>query len=272
MKKITFISLVLFSITTSASKFSHFSSQLEERLLIDLTHLERVEQNIKIRKPNVLERWWMNKSGAEATYNDKTNVVVLREKNFRGKRIVARDDFAGNQKYSFIVLASTIFHEMAHADYDTVISREGNSIKDVLWNIGGWFKSNTKHNPKIGAHEFFGYSAGDILIGLDGEVSDILLQHRIHPQTLECFARGSEFDEFQLRTKKDYVKAFTPDYVFIKGKSVDLKKLNFPNHFRKKVYDYFSKRYNFPFNREELINILNRSKYLDILKSCKTTN
>ena len=272
MKKYILIPLVLFSFTINASKFDQFSSQLEERLLIDLSHLETVEQRVKIRKPNVLERWWMNKSGAEATYNDKTNVIILREKNFRNNRIVSRNDFTGNQRFSFIVLASTIFHEMAHADYDTVLSKEGNIIKDVLWNIGGWFKSKTRHNAKIGAHEFFGYSAGDILIGVDSEISDILLQHRIHPQTLECFARGSEFDEFQLRSEKDYIKSFTPDYIFIKGKSVDLEQLKFPYLYRKQVFNYFSKRYNFPKNRRELVDILNKSKYLDILKSCKTIN
>lgn len=272
MNKFILLTILFFSITTHASKFTHFSNQLEKRLLIDLSHLELVEDRIKIRKPNALERWWMNKSGAEATYNDKTNVVVLREKNFRNNRIVARNDFSGNQKYTFIVLASTIFHEMAHADYDTVIRSEDHSIKNVLWNIGRWFKSNTRFNSKIGAHEFFGYTAGDILIGIDSEVSDLLLQHRIHPQTLECFGRSGEFDEFKLRSEKDFIKSFTPGYVFIKGKSVDLEKLKFPYLYRKQVYSYFSKRYNFPENRKELVDILNNSKYLDILRKCNTTN
>lgn len=270
MKKTIIFVFVVVSQHALASKLTKFSQSLEDRLLIDLSHLNVIENRIKIRTPNVLERWMMNKTGAEATYNDKTNVIVLRKKNFVKNRIISRSDLDESKKYSFIVLASTIFHELAHADFDTVISNDKSPINKTLFDIQKWFKRNVNLNSKIAAHEFFGYSAGESLMGLDNEISDILLQHRINPQTLKCFGRSAHAKEFSLSSEKNYIDFFTPDFIFIKGKDLDLRKIKFPYIFRKEVYSYFSKRYNFPSSRRELIDILNKSKYFNILLSCNS--
>jgi hypothetical protein len=268
MKKFILIMTLLVG-NSFAGKLDKFSHDLEDRLILDLNHLSFVESRIKIRRPNAFERWFMNRNGAEATYNDKTNVIVLRQKNFHNGRIISRSDMPANQQYSFIVMASTVFHEMAHADFDTVLERSNLPIRRTIDSMLRWFKRNTRFNAKIAAHEFFGYSAGDILLGLDNEVSDILLQHRIHPQTLRCFGTSVEHNEFKLRSEKNYVTSFTPRDIFIKGKSLDLDKVKFPAKYREEVYSYFAQRYNFPKNRSELIQIMNRSKYIDILSSCK---
>jgi hypothetical protein len=78
MKKLTFI--LFLSLTTYASSLNLFQKELEESLMLDLSHLDRVTNKIRIKKAKGFQLWMMNKMGAEATYNDVTNLILLRPK------------------------------------------------------------------------------------------------------------------------------------------------------------------------------------------------
>jgi len=52
------------------NQVSSFSKSLEKYLLIDTQHIFEIVPKISIKKPNAFQRWQMEKSGAEATYND----------------------------------------------------------------------------------------------------------------------------------------------------------------------------------------------------------
>lgn len=266
----------------NVNQVNSFSRSLEKLLLMDASHLKEIAPKISIKKPTAFQRWQMERTGAEATYNDFTNTIVLKDSYFVGDRIVGIDDMKANEKYRFFVFASTAFHELSHADFDVSVENGSGSIKYLLERkIMPWFKSKfPSFNSKIATHELFGYTAGDTIFNLNQKIQDIMINHGLKYPAMECFPakalekigarlgfeNGIEFKPvFQ---NQDFSDIFVPDAVFVKGKDINLKTANFPKEYRKELYDYFVSTYDLPVDTEELIHKMNNSHFKTTLEEC----
>ncbi|MFG1492058.1 hypothetical protein ABMA75_00730 [Halobacteriovorax sp. ZH4_bin.1] len=280
MKSILTLLLSTYVLGASPVTISEFSNSLENELGLKLSRLDDVVQKVRVRKPNVFEKWLMNKSGAEATYNDKTNTIVLREKNWRGRRIVSLSDFPKGQEYQFSILASTIFHELMHADFDVLIKGSRTRTDIALKNTQRWFSQNIPGvNAHIAAHEFFGYTASDLILGIKSKLQDIYLAHGINSYKNTCFGRrGLErikkrlFPDGDIQFKDtlnipNFAKEFTPDTIFVKGQDINIKDKKFPESFRNEVYRHFVENYHAPATSQDLLEIARR-QYGNLLQKC----
>lgn len=287
---ILFVTLLLMTnaIASDYKMISSFASSLNRYLLLETEHFKDIVKPISIKKPTAFQRWQMEKSGAEATYNDITNTIVLKDDYFKNEsnsyRVIGLDDLAVNNRYSFFVFASTTFHELTHADFDVTIEGSNSAIRNLLENkIKPWFSKKLPGvNSKIATHEMFGYTAGDSLFFLSQRMSDVMMNHGIRYPDLTCFPKtalekigkrlGYESGIIEFKNNYDnsefYLKT-VPDYVFVKGKEIDVKKIGFPEEYKKELYNYFVDTYGFPNDFEELIYKLNDSKvYREKLVEC----
>lgn len=280
MKAILSLLFATYVLAASPVTISEFSDSLDKHFGLNSSRLDSVISKVRIRKPNAFERWMMNKSGAEATYNDKTNTIVLREKNWRGNRIVGASDFPQSRKYEFDILASTIFHELMHADFDVLVKGSRSTTEEALSRTQDWFRANARGTKSlIATHEFFGYTASDLIIGVKSNIQDLLLAHGINSIKNSCFGekglariKARLFPDGDIRFKDtlnivDYSKRFTPSSIFIKGKGLDLNELNFPDHLRRDVYEHFVKYYQAPRSSADLLDTLER-EYGNLLREC----
>lgn len=280
MKALLTLLITTYVLAASPATISQFSNSLEKSHGLKLGRLDDVAQKVRIRKPNFFEKWMMNKSGAEATYNDKTNTIVLREKNWRGNRIVGLSDFPMGQKYQFTILASTVFHEMMHADFDVLIKNSNSRSAIALKNVENWFRKNIRGvNAHVAAHEFFGYTASDIITGLNMDIQDILMNHGINYQQKRCFGKkglkrikdrlfpSGDIRFVDTKNVSQYSLKLTPRSVFIKGKGIDLKGTSFPDSYRAGIYEHFIVEYGAPKSSKDLLDFLER-EYGDLLRRC----
>ncbi len=280
MKSILTLLLSTYVLASSPVAISDFSNSLENELGLKLSRLDDVVRKIRVRKPNVFEKWLMNKSGAEATYNDKTNTIVLRQKNWRGDRIVSSSDFPTGQEYQFTILASTIFHELMHADFDVLIKGSRTRSDIALKNTQRWFSQNIPGvNAHIAAHEFFGYTASDLILGIKSKLQDIYMAHGINSYKNTCFGKKGLkrikdrlFPDGDIHFKdtlkiSSFASVFTPNTIFVKGKDFNIKDKNFPDSYRKDVYQHFVDNYHAPKNSSDLLEIATR-EYGELLQKC----
>ncbi len=284
--KLFLLSLSLLSTGAFASKLAMFNSSVKTFLLLDFSHLLEVEKEITIRAPRLYEKWMMDKTMAQATYNDILNTIVLHDDNFIfdgvEKRVKSFYDFKSQQRFSFISNASTIFHELSHADYDVSVEETPGPWRDFFTKeLTPWLRKNVNYQKaKDLNHELFGYTAGDSLFGIQSEISDILFVHgynyiagkclseKLLRKAYERMGRPREVVFTEDENDSSYADKFVPRYIFVRGKDYDLEKANFPRAYKVRLYDYFVQKYAFPSSKNDLIYKLNQSHFLDKIQKC----
>jgi len=282
MKKIIILMFSFHAFAGNINQVSSFSKSLEKYLLIDTQHIFEIVPKISIKKPNAFQRWQMEKSGAEATYNDFTTTIILKDSYFIGNQIVGVDDMKANEKYRFFLFASTTFHELSHADFDVTVENGSEGIKYLLEKkIMPWFKSKfPSFNSKIATHELFGYTAGDGIFYLNQKIQDLMMNHGLKYPSMECFPpKGLEriaarlgfengIEYKMIFENKDFFSEIVPSTIFVKGKDINLNTSKFPEKFKQELYQYFVDTYNFPVDLEELVYKMNNSHFRDVLEGC----
>lgn len=285
-KKIYLFIIAVLSVGTLAiaGPFSHFHKSLQDEVFIDQFYAELVTGNIRLRPPNILHRF---QTGA-AYYHDLFNTIYLQKENLvkihRGYRVKSSFEMIeGNVNY-FPIRAETIFHEMAHAEYDTIIEENNTSnFKKLMDNVRTWFKKNHKgFNSKIAMHELYGYSAGQIVALLYNDLQSILMNHGLNYQKkYGCMSEGFRkkvasrlgytADNYHFETKVSenvYQDKYFPEYIFVKGKDLKIKS-TFPLRWKESIYKHFRNNYGFPKSTTHLIERMNRSGfYKSWLKKC----
>lgn len=269
------------------SKVATYAQSLEQYLMLDTQHFKNIIPSINVKRPSAFQRWQMEKTGAEATYNDITNTIILKDDYFSGTatnyRVIGVNDLKDSEKFRYFLFASTTFHELSHADFDVTIENSSKEIKTLLeQKIKPWFSSKfPSFNSKIATHELFGYTAGDGVFQLYQKISDVMMNHGIKYPTMECFSPGAltkiaarlglqDNLEFKmLGQNQEFYSLIVPDVVYVKGKDINIKTANFPDAYKRGVYNYFVETYNFPVDQEELINNLNNNEmFQNTLKKC----
>lgn len=267
----------LFSVVDSF----HFSKSVEERLFIRAENIDKVASNVYFAAPSLLQRWGVINGSAAALYNALTNTIVLDETLFKkdslGKVfLVTYDDFPPNivDQMTFSSKVATIFHELSHADFDLFLEEDSSSpiYQILVHDLPFWSKRHVKGvKPKTVSQEFFGYTAGEVVMVLQGEIEKIMMAHGLKISDKGCFNQSflqrwahtynyQDTGPFFVDIWNDDFRAqMLPHYIFVRGKDIDLKGL--PEFIKNGVLEYFEKTYSLPLHSQDLIQLMNQSVY-----------
>ncbi len=250
---------------------------------MDVSHLEAIQDNVRLATPSLLQQWGVIGAEAEAHYNDYLNLVVVAKDKVQDGVVKNYFDFKREkQEHQFSTFASTMFHELAHADYDVFIEETDSNFRFLLNTmLKNWVKENVKgHSNKIVRHEILGYSADGVIQLLDTEFDRVLFKYGyvfsqdrcMNKKSLEKTAKALGLERgFQFQNhweNDDFSQRISPDYVWVKGEDVALIELGFPKVFKRGIFNYFKNTYKIPANRDELINKLNNSHFLRKVQNC----
>lgn len=228
---------------------------------------------------------------AAATYNDKLNMISIDPSYLDGGMIKSAREIMGPNFDSSKI--ATIFHEMGHAELDTLIENE-RDLEDVM--LSTFYKTSLKafykthfpnFNPHMVFHEHFGYYRSDLIDFISGEVNEVLTQNGFNRFQNRCFfgqnlkkklAEGISLEEYQKllnfkSTDEFYRLKVNPQYIFVRGKDIDLntapKAMIAQTHLM--FWSYHQAGYNFPISRSDLVKRMNKSNpYARVLKECRT--
>lgn len=287
--KFLLVSFVIFQsvCADSFSKIENYSDTLEKYLLLDASHLKNVISKITLNRPSTSQEILMADLDAQAIYNDEYNTIVLKDHYYVGTdtnfQIISPDDLEKKDKHKYIFLASTIFHELSHADFDLAIEKKSKYFTMLQQKkITPWFVENYPDiNPNSASQELFGYIAGEGIIQIHAKIEEIMLRHGIKYPSMECMSRSvlekiskemgflSNLEFQMVRQNKEYYKIVVPTSIYVKGREINLESSNFPEEYKKELYDYFIETYRFPSDQEELIQNLNGNfLFYSTLQSC----
>lgn len=283
IQKLILSTLLVLSTSSFAGvdQFSGFNFSMKHRYLIDVSHLEDIQDNVRLATPSLLQQWGVIGAGAEAHYNEFLNLVVVDKDKVQDGAVKNYFDFKREkQGIHFVTFASTLFHELAHADYDVFIEESDSNFRFLLNTmLKNWVKKNIKgHSNKIVRHEILGYSADGVIQLLDSEFDRVLFKYGyvfaqdrcMNRSYLEKAAktlgleRGFEFKNLWDDVK--YYEKISPGTIWVKGEDVDL--ANLPKVFKIGIFNYFKETYKLPANRNELVKKLNQSHFLRKVQNC----
>ncbi|MDP7319627.1 MAG: hypothetical protein QF441_03420 [Bacteriovoracaceae bacterium] len=282
-KLIMVLALISLNAFGSRAQFIPFLDSLEQRLVIDSGHLlVNVTDHIRAKKAGFLFS-----RNAEASYHPLFNSISLKKDYLireRGLyRIKSYEEFSSGGSYNpFSSLGGTIFHELAHADFDVYLeeNKRHYMYKLLTDELPSWFKTHfPRVNAKTATHELFGYTAGDFFYRLNDSIETILMNHGLYTHQEKCFSKialkkiamknGISLVNptfVDILQAKPIATVSVPDYIFINGNEINVKAL--PQKFKESLIRYFVETYGFPKDTQELISKLNSSFYLDKLKNC----
>ena len=282
------LTLILFITLTSAAmarvdQFSDFNRSLKNLYLMDVSHLESIADNVRLATPSLLQEWGVLGNEVEAHYNDYLNLVVIKKEYVTNGRVKNFQDFRDQKEaYSFSVFASTAFHEMTHADFDIFIEENDSDFHLFIdYTLKSWVKKNFKSfSSKITMHEILGYTASEIIMMLENDLTNTMTTYGYNFHASKCFSENALKNiakklnlekDFKFENKgensKYYLKS-SPWSVYVKGKEVDLLKTPLPKSYKYTIYEYFRKTYKLPKDTNEFIQKLNNSKHLERVQQC----
>lgn len=255
------------------AQFIDFFDSLEQRYLMNTTHLHAISQNIKLKKMGLF-----SPRNAEATYTPATNTISLKKeymvKEGRGYRVKNFSEFDQGQYNLFTARATTIFHELSHGDFDVYIDRNRHLPMYQLLNkkLPTWFKKNYQRvNTKTATHELFGYTAGDYIFNLAGKIQSILSQHGLYYDQDKCFSQKAleniaakldlvnDLSFKSTREDVDFAHLMVPNHIYINGNDLDVSKL--PSDLKIELAAYFVETYDLPNTYSKIVHKLNQSKF-----------
>lgn len=228
---------------------------------------------------------------AAATYNDRINMISLDPSLLDGGMIKSAREIMGKNYDSSKI--STVFHEMGHAEMDTLVENDYD-LDDL--SLHTYYKNTLKnvyktYFPNFNAHmmlqEHFGYYRGELIDFIAGEVNSVLTDNGYNRYANRCFlsmnlkkklAEGISLNEYtkliNFQAKDEFYRLkIGPQYIFVRGKDIDLSKapkaLIAQAHLM--FWSYHQAGYNFPITRSDLIKRMNVSNpYKRAITECRT--
>lgn len=269
------------SVFAGKSQFIDFFDSLENRFMMRTDHLIDLSERIKLKKIGIF-----GNRNAEATYTPFTNTISLKKEYMvkigRQYRVKDYGEFLGENGVNyFSVRASTIFHELAHADFDVFMEKDKQHPmnKLLMRELPAWFKRHKAGvNAQTATHELFGYTAGDFILTMEYRMQDILMAHGLYPNKNKCFPKKALLKIAQrlglkerlifkdVLSSDNFKERIVPKVIFINGKDIDVKDL--PDRFKRRLVNYFARTYDLSVNSTDLIERLNKSDFLNRLKKC----
>lgn len=292
--------IVLFKILLlplHAQTFDKFIDGLQDDLLFTNTKMaHQLNQRVQVRNFGTLSR--IINPEANAIYIPLRNMIQLDSELLqnhgtrRDTRLKDAQLIRGNHYHYYLL--STIFHEMGHAELDTIIEEE-NTIAQmgVMYAYRNLLRSYYRQTfgvlrPYMLFHEHFAYYRTDLIEKLYGELLEIYLENGVNIHAGRCFLSrqlrnklegGMTLDEFSQFFYFDherhtfYRHQISPQYIFVSGRDYNLHE---GENYREVLsqaelffWAYHQEAYNFPFSREDFVARLNKSSRRDFLNQCR---
>lgn len=221
-----------------------------------------------IAHPSYLQRWGVVASDAAAAYNDWLNTLILQPEmtisdGAGGLRIRTLLEIHQATGSSSSTAATTIFHELAHAEWDLYVE-EGETAADrellsafneLLPALSAGF-----FQRRILPSEIFAYYRGDLLGMILGDANEILLASGLEPDTLGCITRARPTEVLRnfSPTPKPYSERHQLTAVWVQGEEISVlsgldphgKKLN------DALFKHLLETVQFPKSRVDLLKLL----------------
>lgn len=294
MKKFIILISFIFSSTlfAAARDISAFALSLEKMIGLKRQQFEEIADNISIKystrmNPNATATY--TPLLKKITFNPELSISVGNQ-----KRVRTMEELEQSVGHIAPVHAATIFHEFAHAELDTVLSK-GRTNADVITyqlvtkTIKPWFQKHfPKFNSQYSMHEFYAYYRTDYMETMFNDMSDLLLYNGWNQYQKRCFA-GPKIKELRKKlTKEEFVQFLIPDdamamthyrdrvkvqYVYVNGKEFDMTTVKsdpFKQSWYHQLYKYLEDEYGAFENRAEFAAFLKVNfKDLKLLKDCR---
>lgn len=218
--------------------------------------------------PSYLQRWGIVATDAAAAYNDWLNTLILQPEmtivddtgDLRIRTLIEIHQATGS---SSSPAATTIFHELAHAEWDLYVE-EGETasdrellaaFKELLPPLNaGYFQR------RILPSEIFAYYRGDLLGMILSDANEILLASGLEPDTLGCVTRTRPTEVLRNFSPSSipYSERHQLTAVWVQGEEISVvsgldphgKKLN------DALYKHLVDTMQFPKSRLELLKLL----------------
>ncbi|WPU66857.1 hypothetical protein [Peredibacter starrii] len=284
----TFILLLAVSTSALANNVAPFIEGLKADLLLSKTsRAQELHHHVRIRPFGPLGQ--VMSPDAVATYNGNLNLINLDKALLNGSSIKDACEIRGPQYATY--KNSTIFHELGHAEIDVFIEEKETTIDEELVSfyestLKPFYKKNFPgFNPHTVFHEHFSYYRSDFVDFFYNEVDKIFMLNGYNKMKNSCFltaqlkkqlAEGVSLEEFVGllgNAQEAFQTEIAPQYVFVKGKDIDLFKA--PNHesILKETYrlfwNYHLNFYGQAYNQKELVKRLSGTTVARTIEACR---
>ncbi len=183
-----------------------YLNSISSRVGVFAPRLHMASARTFIARPSYLQRWGVVASDAAAAYNDWLNTLILQPEmtiadassgKLRVRTLLEIHQATGS---SSSTAASTIFHELSHAEWDLYVEEgESPADKELLKEFAellpalnaGFFER------RILPSEVFAYYRGDLLAMILGDANEIFLATGLEPDTLTCVVRSRPTEIFR---------------------------------------------------------------------------
>lgn len=285
------IFILTFLTTLSArAQFHDYLTGLQNDLQIHKTTLaDKLSQTTSVKELNFWDRF--TSPTATALYSPLFNTIKLKEDLLLANGSIKNAQKIRGPRYQTTPVV-TIFHEMGHAELDTLIENSSEMEDLAVMNLYKATLKNRYRQNFRGAkpydifHEHYAYYRTAVLEYLYNELSNIYMQNGYNyiqnrcyltPKLKELLANGVLLEDFvklySFAPSPFYRKEIEQDYVFVKGKSYSLKEISDWGNIKGLVHTIFwsslQKNYGFPINRRQFVERLNNAEHLRDFKECR---
>ena len=245
-----------------------YLNSISSRVGVYAPRLHLAASKTFVAHPSYLQRWGIVAADAAAAYNDWLNTLILQPEMTisdgpsGGMRIRTLLEIHQATGSASSTAASTIFHELSHADWDLFVE-EGESAADqellktfdeLLPALNAGF-----FERRILPSEIFAYYRGDLLAMILSDANEILLASGLEPDTLNCITRARPTEVLRnfSPSAKPYSERHRLTAVWVQGEEIsvvsgldpDGKKLN------EALYKHTIQTMQFPKSRTELLKL-----------------
>ncbi|MCM2276681.1 MAG: hypothetical protein NDJ89_01225 [Oligoflexia bacterium] len=295
--------LATLAAASAGERFStRYSASLTAFLGLDTLRIEQAARDVWLAHPSLLKQWELISAEANATYNGALNTIEVSPALTlpagsleSGKRRLKTVPELLADSPAYAVHVTTVFHELAHAEYDVLVEEGATAADRRLFSliereIRPSFASRfPRVSSEVAVSEYFAYFHGAVLELLFEERHQLLFYNGIDPLTGACLPLRSlreKARELPLREflelnglgagdETPYAERIQVDYVFVQGRDLALS-IGEPGHFRPEwkaeFWRHFEAFYQPPRNRLALLQALREDAALSAqVARCRAT-
>lgn len=282
------LALLLLPLAAEANFAREFLQSFQREVFwFDLSRFLDTADRIHLAQPSLLERWGIINSEAAASYNSFLNTIILKpeavSRDVKGKLRIATIPELRERNAAASVVVSTIFHEIAHGEYDVFVERGATPEDERLYRVLQqevlpWIQRRhpglSFFSQRIAVWEIFGYFRGDLIMLLQNDRDDILSANGFYgsrcffPPHLKKAALELSLEEFTRLLPphgdmdQPYATRFQLDMVWALGNEVELFEKGtdpFLPEWSQALHRHFQAFYRIPRDRRELLERMNRN-------------